>query len=194
MQRNELESYWKYYLFLERKFIEATNYVELCEENKSTYSIEFHNQIISIGSELDSFFKAYCGMNLNDTKTITDYARHILKATEYPAIVNEIITVKNEYKWEIQPFENWNISKPKQSLFWWEAFDNLKHGRKMNMKEASLSNALNLLSALFLLEMKMHKITGGVNTPDIPDKESELFSLNWKSDWRKMTDLYMYSD
>ena len=49
----------------------------------------------------------------------------------------------------------------------------------MNKKDANQKNVLNLLGVLYLLEMKyLQKITDDSNQPDIPNKQSELFSLD----------------
>lgn len=40
-----MNKYWRYYLLLEKKFIDTLNYVELAEENFSTYSVEYAHQL-----------------------------------------------------------------------------------------------------------------------------------------------------
>ena len=182
MNRSEfLSSYWRYYLSLERDFIKTIEYIELSIDNYSSYSINFARQLQSIGAELDNFFKEYCGFSLADRKNITDYANSIIGASgKYPAIVNQALVVKG-FSIEVKPFANWNISTPKQSLKWWEAFDEIKHARKDNMKGASLKNVLNALGGLYILEMKhLSDITEANHDVDIPDQESDLFALK---DW-----------
>lgn len=190
MTRDELNAYWRYYLLLEKRFVKATSFVELCDDNYSTYSIEFHNQIITIGSELDTFFKEFCGYNLNDYKSITDYADKLLNQNAYSNIVSEKIRICNEYNLNIMPFDGWNSSSAKQSLPFWQTYDNLKHGRKLNMKEANLENSVKILGALFLLEMKsFYDMEDGF--PDVPDVESELFKLDWNFKWKSMNNAFM---
>ena len=60
-----MKNYWRYYILLEKKFIGTLNYVELAEENFSTYSVEYARQLLAVGSELDTFFKIYCGFSLD---------------------------------------------------------------------------------------------------------------------------------
>lgn len=55
-----MRDYWAYYLMLEDKFIDTTNYVTLAEDNYGTYSNEYAALMQMIGGELDSFFKVYC--------------------------------------------------------------------------------------------------------------------------------------
>ena len=84
-------NYWKYYLMLESRFIEATRYVELNSDNYRTYSIDFANQIISIGSELDVFFKVASNFRLSDRKSINHYYEKI--NSEYPNIKAQKVSI-----------------------------------------------------------------------------------------------------
>ncbi len=54
----------------------------------------------------------------------------------------------------LEPFKGWDKEKAKQSLTWWCAFDDIKHSRAVNIKSATLWNTVNVLSALYMLEMK----------------------------------------
>lgn len=188
MTRKELlQDHWMYYLMLEKKFINTTMYVEVSAQNYSTFSNEYASLLQLIGAELDSFFKAYCGYDAEAKKTIADYARYIL--TEYPEIKSQEIEVMGR-DIIIKPFENWDSARAKQSLPWWEAFDNIKHNRIGNKTDASLKNILHILAALFLLEMKhLSKIRAEQNVPDIPDKESSVFTLkDWSFKYVSMED------
>ena len=178
MRKEFLQNHWLYYLMLEKKFINTTMYVEISAENYSTFSNEYASLLQLVGAELDSFFKVYCGYDAEAKKNIADYASYIL--TEYPDIKNQEVEVLGG-DIIIKPFENWDCAKAKQSLAWWEAFDNIKHSRVGNKKDASLNNVLHILAALFLLEMKhLSKISAEQNVPDIPDEESSIFTLK---DW-----------
>ena len=65
---------------------------------------------------------------------------------------------------------NWDITQPAQSLQWWGAFTDVKHNRYEQLKQAKQENVLNILGALYLIEMLNRKLV--VN----------LFSLkNWTS-------------
>lgn len=60
MNRGELTHwYWRYYLLLEKRFIETTDYVEVCEDNYRSFSNAYALLIQAIGAELDSVFKVY---------------------------------------------------------------------------------------------------------------------------------------
>ena len=188
MTRQELmQEYWRYYLMLEKKFIHTLSYVELAKSNYKCYSNEYALLLQSIGAELDSFFKVYCGFDLDDRKNMTDYAESVLNS--YPKIKEQVIDVP-AYDLSFTPFANWNIDSPSQSLTWWKAFNNIKHKRSKYKKKASQENVLQSLGALYLLEIKyLQNITLNTSEPDIPDEESSIFSLrNWKYHYTSLGD------
>lgn len=165
---------------LEKRFIESIEYVELNTNNYSTFSNGYALLIQSIGAELDTLFKEYCGYITSDRKNITDYSQYILN--NYPDIINIKIHIL-EYDIEIQPFQNWNITQPSQSIKWWDAFTKIKHNRYDQIEQAKLENALNILGALYLMEMMyLQKITQNTSELDVFDESSSLFTLkNWSS-------------
>lgn len=175
-----MNKYWRYYLLLEKKFTDTLNYVELAEENFSTYSVEYAHQLLAIGSELDTFFKVYCGFNLNDRKYITDYMRHIM--CEYPEITTQGVGIYNT-EITLTPYEkwiNWN-SRSGNLLSWWKAYNDVKHNRQEKITEASMENVVTALAALHLIEMKyLQVITKETGEPDELESSSNLFSL---TDW-----------
>lgn len=180
MTREELSrNYWRYYRMLEDKFLATTNYVEVALTNFSSFSNEYALLIQSIGAELDNFFKVYCRYNPTDRKNIADYANFIL--AEYTSITTQKIKVLGT-DIELIPFQRWNVAAPAQSLFWWSAFDKIKHNRHGNFSDANQKNVLNMLAALYLLEMKQFgkvakESNGHLVEPDSPDEGSKLFSL-----------------
>lgn len=190
MTREEfLNNYWAYYLMLEDRFVHTLNYVELSKANQKVYSNEYAALIQMIGAEIDSFFKVYCGFNASDIKNITDYYHSI--TTTYPGILTQEVSVRVA-NMTFKPFDGWNGTKPGQSLFWWSAFDKIKHSRTANKKKASQKNALYALAALFLLEMKyLSDITAATQEPDIPSNPTKLFELNnWTYRYLSGSDMY----
>lgn len=169
--------YWNYYLMLEDKFMNTLSYVMLSDKNYCSFSDEYAHLIQAIGSELDCFFKEFCNYNLEEIKNITDYSKEILQQ-RWTDIGNQVV-IANELR--IQPFYGWNSNSAKKTLSWWEAFDEIKHNRVSNVEKGSLENALYILAALYMLEMKWLKITAdSCGEIDIPNQQSKLFLLdNW---------------
>ena len=181
-----MRDYWAYYLMLEEKFIHTTNYVTLSTDNDNAYSNEYAALMQMIGGELDSFFKVYCGYAPTDFKKINDYYTYLMQ--DYPDVLNQKINVRSA-DIVFQPFAGWDGTRAKQSLPWWMAFDNIKHSRAVNKRDANQKNTLYLLGALYLLEMKYLKdITEKSGGRDIPDKESNLFILDgWETKYSSMS-------
>lgn len=174
MTRNELNNiYWSKYLDFEKRFIKSFHFIALSPNNENATSEEYSELIQIIGSELDSFFKIFCGYNLDDRKNISDYAK---KAFEiFPGITGQEIKIKKAEE-TLVPFHKWNIEKASESLFWWKAFTNIKHKGDKEGADATQKNVLYILAALFLLERKYFSIiTEGTREPDVPDEESDLF-------------------
>ena len=179
MNRKELsQNHWKYYLLLEKRFIESIEFVELHKDNFNAFSNGYALLIQAIGAELDTVFKEFCGFATTDRKTIADYAQNIL--VNKPDIKNQAINVQ-EFDIDIQPFMNWDINQPGQSLQWWGAFTDVKHNRYEQLKQAKQENVLNILGALYLIIMLYLKgITDGTDELDVFDESSNLFTLkNW---------------
>ena len=183
VQMNRLEmiqKYWRYYLLLEKRFLESLEYVELHTSNYESFSNGYALLIQATGAELDTIFKEFCEYGMEESKKITDYKQYILKNNQ------EIVTTKIEllgYDIEIGPFYNWNRNQAGKKLCWWTAFTSLKHNRFENLRHANQKNILNILGALYLVEMMLlKKITKDNEDLDVFDESSKLFKLkNWES-------------
>ncbi len=190
MNRDELmQNYWNYYLLLENKFDNMLKYVMLKEDNFDTYSYELSCQLLQIGSELDVVMKGVCGFGLNERKNIADYCPEIINL--FPLLKSQevkVIGLENN----IKPYETWDNSKPKE-LFWWKAYNDVKHARTEHMKKASLKNVVYALAGLYIMEQYWLKnITNISNEIDFPDKSSEIFSLlNWRTKYTSLKDVFL---
>lgn len=166
---------WRYYQILEERFYNSIRYVELDISNFNTYSIEFINQIQTIGAEIDTVLKLMCGFTPSCRKNMTDYSNQILQS--YPDIKNHEVRTGNI---GIKPFESWDIENSAKSLEWWNAYNYVKHARNENFKKANLKNVLSALMGLYLLEMIFFKkLADNEGVPDI--LTSTLFYI---SDWK----------
>lgn len=185
-----LQNYWNYYLVLENRFINAVNYVALNSDNYNTYSFEFVNLILLIGSELDVTMKYLSGISEGDRASIQNYADKIL--VEYPEILTREIKIQGMAD-TCKPFEGWNVDHPADSLVGWNAYNSVKHGRVSNLKEAKLINVLNLLACLYVIENYVLKDAAEENDDiDIPDQDSKLFVLkDWKRKYISSADIVL---
>lgn len=176
MERKEfINSFWNYYLNLENRFINTTQYVEVDENNYQTFSIEYIGLLQSICAEIDTVMKEICEFNQQDFKKISDYYDKIMENPFFKNIINEE-TIYIYKKINIKPFNKWN---EKKSLKWWESYNDVKHERVTKYKNGNLENVLYALSALYILERyKIKDITNKTNESlDIPEIESKIFKL-----------------
>lgn len=177
MTREEfVTQYWKYYIMLEREFINTLDYAEIGQD--SVYSNKYAMLLQAIGAELDCFFKAYCNKSPEDHSNISDYANFILES--WPEIREQKVSIIDK-RIIIQPYKGWDKKHAKTSLSWWEGFDDIKHSRTANYSKANQINTVNALAALFIIEMRKLSLICDGKEADIPEQPSSLFDLeNWE--------------
>ncbi|KYD30315.1 hypothetical protein [Parageobacillus toebii] len=187
-QEEFIQSYWTYYLTLEADFMSTLRYVELNEENFSTFSVEYVKQYQTICSELDVLCKKLCNL-LVPTKNpnkMPEYTEIIL--INYPEIPKKQIKTKNNII--LKPWSQWKHTPKYQSPNWWSNYNNVKHNRfgqdeegNIYFKQANLGNVLNALAGLFTLEMYGYKKISEDQKEKvtIPLPKSQLFELiDWE--------------
>ena len=175
---------------MENRFINAVNYVALNSDNYNTYSFEFVNLILLIGSELDVVMKYLSCIPEGTRANIQNYAGDILAT--YPEIVTREVKIQGMAD-TCKPFEGWNVDHPADYLVGWNAYNSVKHGRVSNLKEAKLINVLNLLACLYVIENYVLKDVAEENDYiDIPDQDSKLFVLkDWKRKYISSADIVL---
>lgn len=129
------------------------DYVELHNDNNNTFSHRIYELLLRTCTEfennckgilLDNNYSSKNTANLN----IIDYFK-INKASR----LNEYsVKIKNWFpdSIEIKPFEEWNSSKYSQ-LFWYKAYNNVKHNRSENFQDANLKNLTYALAGLLIV-------------------------------------------
>lgn len=180
--------HWKYYLILEQDFLATERFVsfDLGDdylydtathknlENSQVYSVEFVKQYQTICSEVDVIMKSICTELGQSADCIHDYAKHIL--TQWPDLIKQKVQLED---FQLQPFMNWIYNSTKKStLDWWVPYNNIKHERIVNFKQANLKNVLNALAGLYILELYLVKYIGDRDKEiDVPDDRSKLFEI-----------------
>ena len=186
MDRDYFEKhYWSYYLFLEKQLIACRDYVDFSVQNKECFSNAFASLILDAGGELDTVFKVLCNQLDESAKggCISQYKSVILENWKEIEQCN-VRVFQSEYR--LCPFSNWTD----QTLEWWDNYNELKHSRVERFCKGNLHNALNIFSAMFILEMKMFKEIAQENEKDIPDIQSSLFNIeNWNTHSIPLNDL-----
>lgn len=171
------KKYWNYYIDLERELIGISSYVALRNENWKTCSNKIISLLLNIGAEFDFLCKIVCGFNVSERKNISDYANVLLNE------IRNLQQVKIEIldtDIVIYPFKNWDIQHAKD-LFWWEAYNSVKHDRVDNFDKGNLENLINALGALYYLEMyyikKLADLQNIPNVIDLPVSRSKVFKI-----------------
>ncbi len=139
--------HWNYFIALERDLEAVSRYVEFCEPNFKTFSIELARLLFAAASEVDVVAKLLCE-KINPTarrRNINDY-----KATLLPAIPDlpDTAVFVSRYGLSFKPWSNWADTK---NPLWWCSYNDVKHKRDAHFHKATLENALNALGALLIV-------------------------------------------
>lgn len=197
------ETYWRYYLLLEKDLLSTKRYIEIDEYNGKAYSTEYSKQYQAIGSEIDVFCKEFC--KVIDTSFNGDKIQHYCKIITDNLVdfADTKIFVKGWCK-GICPWEDWSykIQTDKKGVqkvltnknpLWWTLYNKVKHQRTTKLvkyknipfyKYANQENVINALGALYILEMACLKLIAEKETKACGEEccyeyeKSALFSLN----------------
>jgi len=152
-----INSYWKRFLYLEKKLIELSNYIDLDERNFKTFSLEIMSLYLSTCSEIEAIYKEISnkkGKNYNFREFRQDFSS--LKNNQF--LIAKVSLKYNSL--ELTPFIDINQKKEECDDFvaikWWQDHNSIKHDRDMNFQYATLENFITALSALYLLNLYFH--------------------------------------
>lgn len=134
---------------LEKQLSDFLAQIPFVPEHDNVWSPSLASHILEAGSQLDSFWKASAPKHTGPL----DIRDHFVNFGSH--VAQHWIVVWADEPREITPFAAWNASGPwTQSEYrptaWWQAYNSLKHDRWANIKQATLSNALNIAAGLFL--------------------------------------------
>jgi hypothetical protein len=137
--------HWNYFLAIEDDLINTSRYVEITLDNKETYSVEYTKIILSAASEVDVLLKQiYLSLGFKKKNpNFKDYCN--VAKDKLKSLITEQLCLE-QYGLTLEPFSEWeNDEQPS----WHIAYNNLKHNRTLNYKEANLENALLSVGALY---------------------------------------------
>lgn len=150
---NKTKVHWNYFLALEQDFQAISRFIEPCEKNENTFSIELSRIIMSSTQEVDVIIKSLCHLfeSSSNPSKINQYfpiiQRHI------PQILEEQVYLPR-FSMSSQPWIDW---KENEAPLWWQANNKIKHQRNTEYHKATLKNAFNSLAALFLTTSYFYK-------------------------------------
>lgn len=161
LDKKDLSHYWQYCLYIEKDLEDTTRFVEVCENNQSTYSAEYA-QIISLAcSEIDVICKLLCEEinpdiifdNDKNKGTIKKYTNIILQ--RFPKLPQcSLDNAKTNES--ILPFREWSL-EPYKSPNWWGNYQNIKHSRHIYFELANQKNAFYSVAGLIILNLYLYR-------------------------------------
>lgn len=122
-----------------------------CRANKKAYGHALRNIILISCTEIDMMMKHI--MERNHYKQNKDH----YSTKDYIKLLNALRL--NQYQVGFKrfnssiysPYWRWNNSATTKSLWWYDAYNEVKHDREMNFKRANLGNAINSVMAFAVL-------------------------------------------
>jgi hypothetical protein len=176
--------YWNYFLALERDLELISRYVEFCEQNLSTYSIELTHLFLASASEVDVVAKLVCahGAPRAPRENIDQY-REVLRST-FPELPEVRIQIPR-YGLSFSPWENWAGNRNPD---WWRSYNNVKHERNTYFNEATLKNALNAVGGLLILVHRYYRAELSGTAGQLLDKKDTSYKLSPESSLIRLPD------
>ncbi|MCH4295917.1 hypothetical protein MJ923_16545 [Shewanella sp. 3B26] len=137
-----------YYQSFETDIENLSRYIEICEDNFQTYSVELTRLYLSICSEVDVALKYLCNLlGACDVNNINDYSRAIKKWC--PELIDKKVSLKGCSVY----FSPWAELHNADNTTWWREHNDVKHGRIQHYKNASLKNVLTAFCALYTINV-----------------------------------------
>lgn len=180
---------WPYYLYLENKFLEATQYVHLSPDNYKCYSYEYNSLLITTSTEFENILKIIYKSYGNPLTTTDRHSNRELFSQIKDKLFIHVthntlpeVSIINSSQMVFKPFDSFFSADTSQT--WWECYTNVKHWRIEKFTEANMENVLMALAAVFILDSLFminnpHKIRALTSTEereiDAPSKPSRLF-------------------
>lgn len=157
---------------LESNVIEFLRYIPLeyypkDKDRELIYSPKLANILISIGSQIDTFFRNWILVQAN-CHAYSDKEIKKLNFMNYRSVENDVylsnkkLTISTEII--ITPFDHWcnwkqNKNDPsRDTRCWWNAYNHIKHNSFFYRREGNMNNVIKSLGALFILNCEHEEV------------------------------------
>jgi hypothetical protein len=146
--------HWTYLLAIERDLGDISRYIEFDTRNFDCFSIELSKVLLSAGAETDVVCKQLCKKVNNNSRadSIGDYRTELTKV--FPSISNFGVNLPR-FGMKLTPWDEWK--KRGGVPLWWNGYNKVKHHRHTHYHSASLKNALNAVTGLFVMVLYLYK-------------------------------------
>ena len=175
--------YWPVYQNLEDEFLNITHFIHFDDNQLNIYSEKFVDLLLRIWVEIESISKQVITPESEmyfDTICI-DYLEKIWKLSSKLVYISNASMYFSSDNSILYPLKKANKRGTSGSK-WKRAYQAIKHNRFNNFKQGNLSNCINSLAALYILNIyfknKEYKLGDekGVNSFDL-SQGSKIFSI-----------------
>ena len=182
------------YHMIENDFIKLIDYVELHDNNKTTFSHRIYELLLRTCTEFENNCTGILtdnGFHKSGNLNITDYFKinEASKLNEYEVRLN----ILSPQVRRIQPFLDWNATTF-TSLSWYQSYNEAKHDRSLNFYKASLETLVQAISGLFVILASQfyHQVFSAyqVNVMTYVDDDKfssandSIFSIKFPQSWQ----------
>lgn len=199
---NEVNNLHRSFKLIEYDLKQVFQFVEPHEDNLSIYSNRLYELLLRACTEFEASAKSILeanGYSRNEYLRLSDYRKLNVatRLSEYEVILD----VWNPGPKSLFPFSNWKHS---HSLDWYNDYNEVKHNRFLNFKNASLVNVINAVAGVYAIlyaQIDYHTDTGllkpgrsmmfTLNNDDTSDSSmtpmfvDSIFTIKRNSNWDK---------
>ncbi|MCE4302066.1 MULTISPECIES: hypothetical protein [Xanthomonas] len=172
--QSQVPFHWAFFLALEDDLLRLSRYVEIAEDNMSTYSIEICRLLMSACAESDSVLRQIAwrqgGYDLDDegkapTGAPNKLAGYNPLVTQFAPGLKDMRVDIPRFGLHLHPWESWTQAEAPK---WWSAHNQIKHGRHVEFQAGSLRHCLNALAGLLVAVVHLHHDLAVSGLPGMP--------------------------
>lgn len=154
----------------ESQLNEILRVVPYCKEHEKVWSPLFSSLLLDSCSQLDSLWR---GLAWESECVRAKHKRDDLNMKNYFHFFNDHPKAPLCDRWVVfwgrdgsivRPFSEWRASKTYKTLFWWKAYNKIKHDRLVNLKLATYEAAICALAGLFLSIIRASECHTAINS------------------------------
>ena len=146
------------YINIEKELRSIFDYIEPDECNKNTFSFELYSILLRACTEVELNCKQIMEANGANASSMSDYKKlekssKLSKYKVYYSNWRQMNTETDELDYivkELCPFKEFGESIAKEPC-WYKAYNDVKHNREKNLKNANLENCMNAGAAILIL-------------------------------------------
>ena len=191
---NSPQHYIRAFLLIQNDLQKLFEYIEPSDEGLTTFSYRIHELFMRSCIELEANLKAILSENTYKKKS-RDFNMHDYKkinVTHHLSSYKVILPIWHGEQKTFEPFASWAKDEP---LPWYQAYNQSKHDRQEEFKQANLKNLLESIAALLILLSSQFEtedfspkgpghllLEGGFNETE--EAIGQFFRIRFPDDWK----------